>query len=458
MSKAKTFTTSPLDITCKSFYPRNYHPNYLFVKNKLVDCESIEDFLAKPIKGGSTPPAHLFRKDSSSGIPFVKTSAILRHFINVNDLHYIHPEFHNKTIKRSITKPYDVIYSMTGKFMGKAALCPSTFTEMNMSQNSVLLRTDSKLKSAFLTIFLNSEINQIQVKGTYSITKQKFINQGKIADLKIVPYDNRYDKLLISYIDHIDKYYFAIQEIQQLIEKFNKKFHLDFSSDAVNGFVCSPHLITKKMLVPNFFRPDIAKISEVFSLKYDCRYFDRTLLTKGDEIGSQNYTETGIPFVKTSDITNYDVDYETNWRCSEAYINQLAQDLRKGDILFTKDGKPGEVAVIQENANIVISSGLVRYRPKNETEALFAFLLLSSKYGMAYFKKWFVIASTMTHLRKDFFDDFAIPPITDDIIQSFILPLKKAFYQKEISVKEIFRVRDVVSESFVNPNIISLHL
>ena len=35
---------------------------------------------------------------------------------------------------------------------------------------------------------------------------------------------------------------------------------------------------------------------------------------------------------------------------------------------LTKDGKPGEVAIIQEDDKIIISSGLVKYRPENETE------------------------------------------------------------------------------------------
>ena len=79
--------------------------------------------------------------------------------INVNDLQLINEGFHNKTIKRSITHPYDIIYTMTGKFMGKAAMCPPTITEMNMSQNSVVLHTASPKEAAFLTIYLNSQIN-----------------------------------------------------------------------------------------------------------------------------------------------------------------------------------------------------------------------------------------------------------------------------------------------------------
>ena len=94
------------------------------------------------------------------------------------------------------------------------------------------------------------------------------------------------------------------------------------------------------------------------------------------------------------DIINFDVDYEPDCYCTESYLSQLDQDIKFGDIIFAKDGKPGEVAIIQENTNIVISSGLVKYRPRSNSERYWVFLLLVSKYGEAYFKKWFVIYIT----------------------------------------------------------------
>ncbi len=76
-------------------------------------------------KRGSTPPAYFFYKDH--GVPFIKTSAVSRHYINANDLQLINEGFHNKTIKRSITHPYDIIYTMTGKFMGKSCNVSSNY-------------------------------------------------------------------------------------------------------------------------------------------------------------------------------------------------------------------------------------------------------------------------------------------------------------------------------------------
>ena len=156
-----------------------------------------------------------------------------------------------------------------------------------------------------------------------------------------------------------------------------------------------------------------------------------------------------MPFIKTSDIVNYDLDYEPDCYCGEAFLSQLAQDIKKGDVIFAKDGKPGEVAIVQEDCNVVISSGLVKYHPRNEEEGLWVFLLLASKFGKAYFKKWFVIASTMLHLRADFFEDFKIPTVDDTIRNTYLTPLKKCLNQRAESYNKMQEIRKNVEQSFM---------
>ena len=77
------------------------------------------------------------------------------------------------------------------------------------------------------------------------------------------------------------------------------------------------------------------------------------------------------------------------------------------------------------------------------------FLLLSSYYGQAYFSKWFVIASTMNHLRKDFYEDFAIPTLTNDIITKYVTPLKEAFMIKEQAYNDIQYVKEKILEHVI---------
>jgi type I restriction enzyme S subunit len=432
MSNPKTYITKANIIKINNFNPRNYDPVFLFVENKLKEYPEIRLLLTEDVKGGSTPPYYLFRKEYDVAVPFVKTSAISRDFINMDDLHYIHPKFHQVALKRSITKPYDLIYSMTGKFMGKAALCPPCVEELNMSQNSVVLRTSNPYLSAFLCIYLNSTINKEQVKGLYSITKQKYINQGKIQKLKVINYDKKFDSDIELYLTGINDYYKGIENIKKTILDFEQNIKIDYNTlDKSYCFKTHSSQINLKILTPQFYRNDFNAVIDNFSEAPSAKKLVEHAITKGNEIGSDNYLFEGIPFIKTSDLLNYGVDYNPNYYCSKAIYNEIEQDLHMGDILFTKDGKVGEIAILEESARVVICSGILRIRAENENERYYLFLLLSSMYGKIYFNKWTVIASTMAHLRKDFLVDFKIPLIPNSLKQQYINNIKHAFKLKK---------------------------
>ena len=448
MSKLEIFTTKSIILSSSSFYPRYYLPESRFVRDEMINFPSLSECVSGKINGGSTPAAHFFLKNNE-GIPFIKTSAVTRHLINVNDLQSISKVIHQTTLKRAITKPYDVIYTMTGKFMGKAALCPHTIPEMNMSQNSVVLRMDSPKKAAFLTIFLNSRINRIQVRSAYSITKQKYLNQGKIAELKVVPYDPKYDDLMSQYITACDTYFSSVEIINDIIHQFNTEYQLPFSNTS-HVFCVEPGNLNKIILTPNYYRADVNDTISLIQADSLLHRFNVDNLSNGDEIGSENYLDSGIPFIKTSDIINYDVDYEPDCYCTKEIASGLMQDVKKGDVLFTKDGKPGEVALLSNDKTVVISSGIVRYRPTSEADRYWVFLLLTSKYGDAYFKKWFVIGSTMSHLRSNFFDSFMIPQISKDVMDKYILPLKNAFESKNEAYDTLSKIHSVVEQSFID--------
>jgi len=449
MSSLKIYTTKSKYLKTTSFYPRNYDPVYLFVKENLKNYFELKNFLIDEVKGGSTPPYFLFFKDYENGIiPFVKTSAISRDFININDLHYIHPQFHKTNIKRSITKPYDVIYSMTGKFMGKAALCPNIIDELNMSQNSVVLKTKSPLHSAFLTIFLNSDINQKQIFGLYSITKQKYLNQGKIAQLKILDLKRDYEKDLLDYLDGIKNYYEAILKIKTYISDFNKMFKIPADAfDKKITFSTNSDTLNYKILTAQYYRNDL-------DISYFIKETDKQLsnldIKKGNEIGSKNYLFEGIPFIKTSNFLNFGVDYQPNYYCSDAIYNEVEQDLQTGDLIFTKDGKIGEVSILEESAKIVISSGIIRVRPQNDNQRYFLFLLLSSDYGKIFFNKWTVIASTMAHLRKDFYKDFRFINIDQKYLNNIISKTQKAFADKKEAHNKIELTKNKILSKLYN--------
>lgn len=452
MPKAKTYLVDSNKLNYKHLNPRFYEPNFVFVQEKLDQCTILNTFLESDPKGGTTPPSYLFKK-KGNGIPYVKTSAISRDFINMNDLHYIHPDFHKQKLKRSITKPYDVIFTMTGKFMGKAALSPKLIPDLNMSQNSVVLRTENKYKSAYLSLFLNSEINKIQIKGLYTISKQKYLNQTKIKNLKIVPYDKKLIPILDKYIQGIDLYYEAHSNFKKAIKEINDYFGInEISLNTKKSFHQKANLLTSDILNPSYYRADYQDIlNTIKSRAKSYNTLDNYITPKpGNEIGRKNYCSEGVPFIRISDVANFNLDYFPNYFCTEGLYYAQEQDNQFLDILMAKDGKIGETALITDSNKFVYASGLVKMQSGDIDTQLLLFTILSSMIGKIQLDMWTVIASTMAHLRSEFFNKCIIPQLEPELKSNILNYCYKGVEQRKKSKSLIKESKEEISNYFLS--------
>lgn len=91
-------------------------------------------------------------------------------------------------------------------------------------------------------------------------------------------------------------------------------------------------------------------------------------IKKGDEPGSDSYsdyldkTDNDVPFVRTSDLYNYQIDLTPDNFIDAMTYKELAQEVLPGDILFTKDGKVAELAMVTKSDCAVYQSGITMIR------------------------------------------------------------------------------------------------
>ncbi|MFW9937007.1 MAG: N-6 DNA methylase [Candidatus Thorarchaeota archaeon] len=91
-------------------------------------------------------------------------------------------------------------------------------------------------------------------------------------------------------------------------------------------------------------------------------------LPRGDEIGSQVYGLGDIPFIRTSELNNWEVNLNSNKKTSEEVYEQYKekQNIEAGDILLVKDGGPnliGKTAYITElDTKIIIQSHIYQIK------------------------------------------------------------------------------------------------
>ncbi|MFX1320848.1 MAG: N-6 DNA methylase [Promethearchaeota archaeon] len=105
-------------------------------------------------------------------------------------------------------------------------------------------------------------------------------------------------------------------------------------------------------------------------------------LPRGDEIGSHVYGLGDIPFMRTSDINNWEINLDSYKKTSEEVYKQykLKQNIEEGDILLVKDGGPnliGKTAYITRlDTQIIIQSHIFQIKVLENNEFLDSYLLL----------------------------------------------------------------------------------
>jgi len=136
-------------------------------------------------------------------------------------------------------------------------------------------------------------------------------------------------------------------------------------------------------------------------------------IQKGDEIGSENYINEGIPFIRTNDIVNGIINRNSKQMVDEDLYNEYKekQDLKPGDILFTKDGKIGIVGMIKEGDRCIICSGILKIKVEDtkKLNPFYLFVALNSKIVYSQAMARYVTAATIMHLHIERFLDIEIP-------------------------------------------------
>jgi hypothetical protein len=106
------------------------------------------------------------------------------------------------------------------------------------------------------------------------------------------------------------------------------------------------HQIKDDVYIPKYYNPQLLAVSEKLQGNYTCvtirELVDKEVLRcdTGDEIGKMAYGTGDIPFVRTSDIANWEIKSSPKQGVSREIYAEYAtkQDVQAGDILFVRDG------------------------------------------------------------------------------------------------------------------------
>ena len=177
-----------------------------------------------------------------------------------------------------------------------------------------------------------------------------------------------------------------LPEILERFGDFRKSKKLKDASPL--GFLIDASQVTGGVLCPRYYDPqaerELAGLEGTHQL---LRFRDLVsagilTLTTGDEVGKLAYGTGTIPFIRTSDISNWEIKADPKHGVSKEIYESLAkkQDVQAGDVLMVKDGTYliGTCAIVTEaDKKILYQSHLYKIRVGQNPYGLNPYLLLA---------------------------------------------------------------------------------
>lgn len=403
--------------------------------------------------------------NKENGIPYLRVGDIKPFSFDENeeDLVYV-----SKDVAENIKiKENDILIARTQATidkLGTASIADKTILGWATSQHTTRISVnEKKISPYYLVAYLNSKFFKAQgALASHGDTRVE-LTHSQLNQIKVyIPEKNllneivekviniiKYNREALDLIDLAKKEFLSITKLQT--KNIKEKF---FSSDLKtlsefniwNPSCHLPFYINNERLLKKSFRTfTLGQITDI---------------SKGSEAGSNNYgiyldkKETDFAFIRTSDIINNEIDLFPDYFISQEIVTSLNQDLKEGDILFTKDGKIGQTAMVTENDRAIIASGVSRIRLKKEYAKEFnltseyVFLCLSVKEtGLYPAIRRTIIGTTIPHLKEDRMKQIPIPILNVKQINSLTIKVKKAFNLKSERKKLINEVlRKIDSE------------
>lgn len=164
-------------------------------------------------------------------------------------------------------------------------------------------------------------------------------------------------------------------DFPKIVEKFKEFSTGTLKHQSHLGFTFNSSQIENHILIPEYYNPEIVQRLQL--LENEENYELLTIgdlvqkkiiqISRGHEIGSKFYGTGEIPFVRTSDLINWEINIDPKKQVScEIYeVYKDKQDIQAGDILLISDGTflIGKTAMVTEkDTKIIIQSHLKKIR------------------------------------------------------------------------------------------------
>jgi hypothetical protein len=404
---AYIFEVSPHDLVDRLFVPL-YRAKHVIAQLEAVGKVPVKD-LSSCATIASGTYVRGYRPD---GVLYLRVDNIREFICNLNreDIERVSPTAFGIT-DRVATQPGDILIARTGT-LGKAAIALGPVSGAIMSQHLTRITSTNPdcLRPGYLAAFLNCDLGKYQlVYSGYGSTRPELTHTALRSVRLALPHPEIQQTIHDMVLSGTDEMYESTAAFHQAVDRLERI--LGFSSHALphhRSFAVDPRNIADTW-APRFHKPAYVALLHWLQREYDCKQL-RTLATiqRGKGTRVSHYATKGIPFVRTTSLINYGIDPFPDHYASDDVHELFQQPVQPGDILYSIEGKPGQVAYLTDQDACVFKNHIELVRPNDPDQSMYLFLVLSSRIGKYQADKNTVVQATIPGMAKRL-RNFVIP-------------------------------------------------
>jgi hypothetical protein len=206
------------------------------------------------------------------------------------------------------------------------------------------------------------------------------------TDREVTKLADRVEKLIQRRVELRERLKGLPPKAQGLTEKVTSEAAVSAPESARFGYTLRSTEVLSNIFIPKYYNPKIRQTLQEMSGDYDLQTIDELEaqgilgLATGIEVGKLAYGTGDIPFVRTSDLANWELAGQPKQRVSRDLYESFRKrvDLRPDDILLVRDGTYliGTSAILTSaDAEALYAGGIYRVRSL-DPERLDPYLLL----------------------------------------------------------------------------------
>jgi hypothetical protein len=241
----------------------------------------------------------------------------------------------------------------------------------------------------------------------------------------------------------IDKY----QEAKNALEA-TLGIDEEFIQSATGYLTHLSEIITDGRADADYFQPQFRHIHEQLDTHDTVALQKLAEISKGIEVGSSAYRDTGRLFLRVSNIKEMEIEATA----SDKYISDsLYQTLHLfrpsiGDILLTKDGSPGICMVVDNVVDGIISGGVVRLKLRDASvPAEYLALAINSRACRMQVEQE-CSGAVILHWKPSSIRKLRIPLLADEEMASIAKLVSESKQAKRESFRLLYEARDRVEQ------------